>query len=173
MYKYLLKLLLVFFLVSCSIDTPSVSIAHTTKLAALLETLNVHISSEESLRLSTEIFQEVASLRKKFQPVAEPHINNFLINVGLKEKGLCYQWSDALYHHFKHKNYKYFEFHLLVANKGEYFFEHNVFVVVAKKGSVMQGVIIDPWRDSKNVYFSKIKEDKAYQWEQRKEREIL
>ena len=171
MYKFLLSACLACFLLACS--TPSPSPSNTSnRLSLLLQSLATDISVIEADTLAYEIYQETEKLRKKFDPVSEPHVNNFLINVGLKEEGLCYQWSDALYLYFKKRTYPHFEFHLLVADKGEYFFEHNVLVVVAKGGKVMDGVIIDPWRKPGELYFSKVKEDTQYSWKHRKKREL-
>ncbi len=172
MRKYLLSLFILFLFSAC---TPLPDRAQNTvsELAVILQSLDDDITVKEAKRLSLEIFHESEKLRKKFQPVSEPHINNFLINTGFKKQGLCYEWSDALYVHFSQSSYRHFAFHLLVANKGEYFFEHNVMVVTAKNGAVMEGVLIDPWREPGSLYFSKVKEDKAYDWKWRKEREIL
>jgi len=169
MYKYLLSLLFSFFFSAC-VQTSSAPRKGMQELAALLQTLDSRISSSEAHALSQEIFLETRKLTQKFKPVSEPHVNNFLINTGLKKKGLCYEWSDALYLHFKQAQYPDFEFHLLVANKGEYFFEHNVMTVAAKGGSVMAGVIIDPWRKPGEIYFAKVKEDSQYRWKHRAER---
>ena len=152
---------------------PDISQNRVEELSRLLRSLNNSIPPTEAELLSHEIFKETAKLTKKFKPVSEPHFNNFLINVGIKDKGLCYQWSDALYIHFADKNYHDFEFHLLVANKGEYFYEHNVLVVVAKGEKVMDGVIIDPWREPGKLYFSKVSEDKKYEWKHREKRGCL
>jgi len=46
-----------------------------------------------------------------------------------------------------------------------------VMAVSAKEGKVMDGVIIDPWRKPGSLYFSRVKDDKAYVWKWRKERE--
>ena len=171
MSKFLLSACLVFFLLACSTTSPSPSNT-SNRLSILLQSLATDVSRTEADTLAHEIYQETEKLRKNFDPVSEPHVNNFLINVGLKEEGLCYQWSDALYLHFKKRTYSHFEFHLLVADKGEYFSEHNVLVVVAKGGKVMDGVIIDPWRKSGELYVLKVREDKQYSWKHRKEREI-
>ena len=173
MYKFLLNLSILFFFTACT--TPNVEskkpLAYT--LTSLLQSLDKEIDYKEAEALSTEILRETAKLRKTFDPVAQPHFNNFLINVGVKEKGLCYQWSDALYLHFSKRRYRHFEFHLLVANRGEYFSEHNVLVVSAKGKAVMDGIIIDPWRKPGELYISRVKEDKKYNWEHRIEREVL
>ena len=169
MYKYLLSLLFFLFFTACVHD-PYTHQSEIEELAVLLQTLDRGIPSSEAHALSQEIFLETRKLTQKFKPVSEPHVNNFLINVGLKEHGLCYEWSDALYLHFKQLEYPDFEFHLLVADQGEYFFEHNVMAVTTKGGNVMDGVIIDPWRKPGEVYFAKIKEDTAYRWNHRAKR---
>ena len=171
MYKFLLSACLAFFLLACSTTSPSLS-KTSNSLSILLQSLATGISQTEADTLAHEIYQETEKLREKFDPISEPHINNFLINVGVKEQGLCYQWSDALYLHFKKKNYEHFTFHLLVADKGKYFSEHNVMVVVAKGKPVMDGVIVDPWRKPGELYFSKVKDDTQYNWSHRKGREI-
>jgi len=154
MYKFLLSSSLAFLLLACSTTSPSLS-QTSNSLSILLQSLATDISQTEADALTREMYQETEKLREKFDPVSEPHVNNFLINVGLKEQGLCYQWSDALYLHFKKKHYAHFTFHLLVADKGKYFSEHNVMVVVAKGKPVMDGVIVDPWRKPGELYFQK------------------
>ena len=170
MFKYLLNLLfaLLFaaFFTACG-RIPDTSENRAETLATLLQTIDKNIPFEEALSLSREIFQQTDQLRKQFNPVSEPHVNNFLVNIGLKEKGLCYEWSDPLYIYFRRKSYRYFSFHLLVANRGKYFQEHNVLAVTSKKDDIPNAVIIDPWREPGTVYFSKVKDDKKYVWEHR------
>ncbi len=171
MFKYLLStLLLSIFFTACTATPSGVTQNRVESLSTLLKSLDSSISSKEARSLSAEIFQETGKLRKKFNPTSQPQFNNFLINAGVKEKGLCYDWSDALYLHFSKKQYDSFEFHLLVAHKGEYFYEHNTLVVVAKGGNVLEGIVIDPWRNSGKLYFSKVNEDKKYEWRHRSKR---
>jgi len=174
MFKYLLStLLLSLFFTACTVTPSSVTQNRVESLSTLLKSLDSSISSKEARSLSSEIFQEVAKLKQKFNPTSPAHFNNFLINVGVKEKGLCYDWSDALYLHFSKKQYASFEFHLLVAHKGKYFYEHNTLVVVAKGGKVLEGIVIDPWRNSGKLYFSKVSEDEKYEWRHRSKRGCL
>ncbi len=173
MFRYLPKLLLLLlflFFTACTVTPSNISQSRVEELSKLLKSLDSSISSKEAKSLSDEIFQETGKLRKKFNPTSQAQFNNFLINAGVKEKGLCYDWSDALYLHFSKKEYASFEFHLLVAHKGKYFYEHNTLVVVAKGGNVLEGIVIDPWRNSGNLYFSKVNEDKKYEWRHRSKR---
>jgi len=140
------------------------------RLSVLLYGLDRGIARKESMTLSLDIFQKTRNLTKEFELTSPALWHNFLVNIGLRKKGLCFHWSDALYIHLKQKYKKHFEFHLVGANIGEYFLEHNALVIVAKGGKVEQGIVIDPWRNSGNLYFSTIQNDSKYKWVHRKNR---
>ena len=136
----------------------------------MLEGLDEKIPPDAAMRLSRDLFLETAHLRKAFDPVWEPHLNNFLINTGIKKKGLCYQWSDALYLAMTQKHYNGFDFHAAGANIGRYWSEHNVLVITAKGHPFGSGIVIDAWRDPGRLYFAKVTEDRQYAWKERKDR---
>jgi len=174
MFRHLFKLLLFSFLFAgCAVTTPFVLETKVAQLSILLQSLDRDIPPEEAKQLSKDIFYKTGQLTQEFELTSPPQYHNFLVNVGLRDKGLCYHWSDALYLYLSQKKYASFEFHLMGANIGEYLFEHNVLVVVAKGGRVEEGIIIDPWRDSGNLYFSKVSKDRKYQWKHRANRGCL
>ena len=171
-FKYILFLLL---LVGCA-DTVTPTIqTQIDKLAILFKSLDTTITQEEALQLSQDLFIETKRLSKEFELTSPPYWHNFLVNVGVREKGLCYHWSDALYVYVSKRDYSSFSFHLMGANIGEYWFEHNVLMVVGKeskiqKNIIQEGIIIDPWRNSGKLYFSKVKDDTDYVWQHRMHR---
>lgn len=180
MHRHFFNLILVsHLLVGCTVTPVHVSQSQMTKLSFLLQTLGS--SQKESSRLSRDIFQKTTAMTKTFKLTYPPLWHNTLVNLGFREKGLCYHWSDTLYLHLLAQSYPSFEFHLVGADIGEYWLEHNALVVV-KKGrkvdekikkvdeKVEEGVVIDPWRDSGKLYFSKVKEDRAYKWSHRLDR---
>ncbi len=174
MFKHFCKFfILSFFLSGCVVIAPSVSKTKITQLSTLLQSLDKSIPQDEAMHLSQDIFHETQKLTKEFELTSPPLFHNSLVNIGIREKGLCYHWSDALYAHFSEKKYPHFEFHLVGANIGEYFSEHNALVVVGKGGSIENGILIDPWRNSGKLYFSRVVEDKKYQWKHRAERGCL
>lgn len=171
MSQHLFKtFLFLFFITGCVGISPSSPQTNKEELTTLLRALDTKITHKEATQLSEAIFEETARLRKMFQRTTSPLWHNVLVNTGIREKGLCYHWSDALYLALKKKPYNYFDFHLLVADRGEYFFEHNVLVVSVKGGRAEEGIIIDPWRQRGSLYVSKVKEDVYYHWIHRKER---
>ena len=165
MHRHFFSLLLVgFFLVGCVENSPKVEENNIVKLSQLLHTQSAYAISTETMQLSRDIFSKTAKLTKEFQMTSPPQYHNFLVNIGMKEKGLCYHWSDALYLHFMQSDYPSFEFHLAVSNKGEYWSEHNSLVIVGKGKPIESGIVIDPWRYAGKLYFSKLKDDKQYHW---------
>jgi hypothetical protein len=170
---YFKSFILAFFLVGCAVTPPSVSQTKVTELSLLLQSLDSSIPKSEAMRLSQDIFHETQKLTKEFEMTSPPQFHNFLVTVGVREKGLCYHWSDALYAYLSGRGYISLEFHLAGANIGEYFYEHNALVVVAKGEKVEEGIIIDPWRDSGELYFSKVEDDSEYAWQHRPKRGCL
>jgi hypothetical protein len=105
-------------------------------------------------------------LANKYRLFRQPHIHNILVNIGLKERGLCYEWAEDLMQQFKTLDLKTFSLHEAVAHKGKKFREHNTIVVTAKGKDFFEGIVLDPWRNSGDLYWINVKEDK-YSWEKR------
>jgi hypothetical protein len=102
-------------------------------------------------------------LADEYQLVKEPHLHNILVNMGLKNRGLCFQWAEDLMKQFKTLDLKTFSFHEAVAYKGKRFHEHNTVVVTARGKDFFDGIVLDPWRDSGDLYWIHVKADK-YPW---------
>ena len=147
----------------------------TEKLASLLNKIAPYTKNiqAEKQKLAKDIFAYTQKLRQTFKRTSSPLYHNFLVNINIKEKGLCYHWSDALYLHLKAQNYQDFEFHLVGANIGKYWTEHNALVIIAKGTDIQKGIVIDPWRKLHSLYFGEINKDKAYQWTHRAKRGCL
>lgn len=178
MHRYLFKYILFFeyvlfsfFFWGCTVETLRPQKQDILQLSTLLHHANPRSSHSETLKLSQDIFAQTQRLTQRFQRSTSPKFHNFLISIGLKEKGLCYHWSDALYQYFStQKAYPSFSFHLMVSHKGSYWKEHNTLVIVPLNQPIKEGIIIDPWRDTQKLYFSKVKDDHAYTWVHRAER---
>ena len=165
------SLIFIFFLLtSCTVQPVQPPKSKVMRLSMLLDGLDAPMHLEESMQLSKDIFTKTNQLIKAFKLTSPPLWHNFLVNVGLREKGLCFHWSDALYLHLKKGHYKDFSFHLVGAHIGSYFREHNALVVTSKTGKIQEGILIDPWRNSGELYFSKLKDYKVYAWRHRIDR---
>lgn len=175
MLRYFSLLLITLSLIGCSVKSSAPVPLKVKHLSQKLQGLDENISLEEAEYLAWDIYHKSHELAERFELVSPPQFHNFLVNVGVREKGLCYHFSDALYLHLKSQGYERFDFHLVGANIGEYWSEHNALVVVAKgcsseKCILNNGILIDAWRDSGEVYYSRVSEDRSYHWKHRSER---
>jgi len=139
-------------------------------IAVMLASLDKTIPRSEAERLAQDLYYTTYRLNEAFFRTTSPKVHNFLVNVGVKEKGLCYHYSDALYRHVINGDYPHFSFHLAGANIGSYWREHNALVVTAKGKPVEEGLIIDAWRDPEGLYVAAFNKDPDYHWLHRPKR---
>ena len=161
-------LFLSFFLLGCSVKQPSPHLTHTqiTKLQNLLVTLSPNVNEYEAKDLARSSIHYSYELAKKYDVVSSPWLQNSLVNLGIKKRGLCFQWTEDLLRFLVHKNYKTLKFYAVGANI-KYLNEHNALSVSAKSAGVKESVLLDAWRNSGSLYFIKIDEDKEYEWKER------
>lgn len=171
MKLFLTMLTFMVFLSGCSVkqETLAVTPDKVQQLTTELTHLSDTIDYQEARMFAYEALLYPQILAKRYGLVSPPTMHNFLINTGLKERGLCYEWSEDMITHLKNLKYQSFDLRWGVANKGE-FDEHNSVVVVAKGAPFRTGLLIDPWRNSGALYWAKIGDDPVYRWVENPER---
>lgn len=147
--------------------SPSLSLQQD-RLAHKLQTIDISISQQEAKMLADDIFIHWSNLRSEFAPVGFGWLQNTLVNLGIKQKGLCWHWSDSFYVYLA-KRHSSYVFIPAGANIGT-LREHNGLVVTTKNKSFYDGVLIDGWRYSDRLFFVQVTQDRAYKWEPRLER---
>ncbi|MFK5882332.1 MAG: hypothetical protein QM482_08975 [Sulfurospirillum sp.] len=167
MKKYIYPFIFIVFFIGCANNPirPKPYSSKEKKLEILLDTLKVDKNEAKDLAKKAVIHSNI--LAKKYDLVKPPLFQNFLVNIGLRKKGLCWQFAYDMLSFVKSQNYKSFDCYIGGANVGDYWSEHNVLVVTCKGCKFKNGVLLDPWRNSGDLYFSKIKNDKEYKWKQR------
>lgn len=132
-----------------------------------LLSMNTKVSKEEAKKLSKEMTAFSLKLKKQYDLVSPPLFQNFLVNIGVKKRGLCWQFAYDMLEHVKTLQLESFDYYIGGANINDYWQEHNTLVVTCKGCNFDDGVLLDPWRNSGILYFSKLKDDKNYSWKQR------
>ncbi|PWQ94400.1 hypothetical protein DKW60_16655 [Leucothrix pacifica] len=142
-------------------DTKSAKeIADVTK--ALMK-LGSNIDPAEAKLLAHESVGYPKVLANKYKLVKPPYLHNVLVNYGYREDGLCWQWTRDMAKHIQARNWKSFDFFHGTANRRR-FNEHNSLVVTAKGKGVREGMLLDPWRNSGELYWKMTKDDPKYYW---------
>lgn len=167
---------------ACSVKHPSVTLGSANslhieaadaelekKIFALkqaLVSLATSVDEKEAERLSRHAVLYPYYLAEQYALVSPPHLHNFLINAGFKERGLCYHWALDMMAYLREQKFKSLEICRVVSLKGS-LREHHGLVVTAKKQPLSEGIVLDAWRDSSQLYFGRLSEDEAYLWRKR------
>jgi hypothetical protein len=179
--KYSIIILMLTLILSCSathnnyqvIPDPSPDILQKINLLQQdLEALGEDTDSAEARKLAEASISYSIFLADEYRLVRPPFLHNILVRMGIKDRGLCYQWTEDLANRLALLDLKGFRLHQGVAHKGSEFREHNCVVVTATGQKFYEGIVLDPWRDSGDLYWSAVKTDK-YPWKERQPERVL
>lgn len=140
------------------------------KLTQALIALGKNVDKKEAAHLAKEALTYPKVLAKEYDLVAPANFHNMLINTGFRKRGLCFEWSEDMMTHLKKQNFKTFDFRWGVSHKGGPE-EHNSVVAVAKGAAFETGVLLDPWRNSGELFWGNVlKDEEKFQWVEDKKR---
>jgi len=143
--------------------------AYLEKVAALkndLAALNGHINLTEAGDLAQTAISYSYHLAEEYRVVRPAIFHNLLVRIGLKDRGLCYQWTEDLTNRLCLMQLKSFQLHWGVAYRGSELREHNTVVVTARGQKFEEGIVLDPWRNSGDLFWARVKYD-HYPWKER------
>lgn len=129
-----------------------------------LTALGPAVDPIEARRASETAIRESAILAEEYQLVRPAVAHNLLITIGIKDRGLCYQWAQDLMKRLEALELKSFQLHWAVAYRGSNLREHNCVVITAAGQPFSKGILFDPWRHSGNLYWTPVVKD-SYPWE--------
>ncbi len=126
-------------------------------LAALLG-----YQDNEAFLLAQAAVDGADSLTRKYRVQTPARFHNLLVNLGIKDRGLCCHWTQDLLGILNGLQLEEYRLFWAVANHGS-IREHNSVVVAAAGKSFFSGIVLDAWRHAGELYWAKVQSDK-YQW---------
>ena len=134
-----------------------------TRIAALSPT----ISPDEARRVAYAAYMTGLQLRREWHVVWLPGVQNFLVNMGARKGGLCFQWATELLVRLDALKLQTIELHWAesFANTNG---EHNVIVVTARGQAFEKGILLDNWRYSGHLVWTQVATDPEYHWTENK-----
>lgn len=90
--------------------------------------------------------------------------HNFMVNLGVRKRGLCYHWAEDLVARLQTLKLATLDLHWGIARAGT-LREHNSVVVTAKGQPFRQGVVLDAWRHAGRLHWADVAADR-YPWEE-------
>lgn len=142
--------------------TPRQSGASPQELAERLHGLGPSVDRREAALTAETACAYSLELAKQYRVVRPAIWHNMLVNVGLKQRGLCFQWADDLSAKLESLHLRTLKVRRGVARL-ETRREHSSVVLTAPGQAFDQGIVLDAWRHSGNLYWCHIKDDK-YPW---------
>lgn len=125
--------------------------------------LSATIDKAEAQILAETAVRESAVLAEEYQLVRPAVAHNLLVVFGIKDRGLCYHWTGDLMKRLRALDLKSVQLHWAVAYRGSELREHNCVVVTAKGQRFIKGIVLDPWRNSGNLFWAQVTKD-SYPW---------
>jgi len=125
--------------------------------------LSATIDKTEARILAETAVREAAVLAQEYQLVRPAVSHNLLVVFGVKDRGLCYHWTEDLMKRLDALDLKSVQLHWAVAYRGSELREHNCVVITGSGQPFLQGMVLDPWRNSGNLYWARVTKD-SYPW---------
>ncbi|MFQ5415966.1 MAG: hypothetical protein ACE5FL_02845 [Myxococcota bacterium] len=119
---------------------------------------------EEGRLLAVAAVRQSQQLAADYRLTRPPVLHNLLVNLGLRERGLCWHWTEDLIERLGALPLPSYALHWGIAHRGERFREHNSLIVTARGGHLASGLVLDPWRESGELHWVAVADD-SYPWE--------
>jgi len=144
---------------------PMVETQHIRDLNHAILRLGDAIDPGEARRAAHISIEYSRELAHQYEVSSSPVMHNLLVNLGLKQRGLCVDWTTDLLARLKQERFNSLDLHWAIANYETTFrLEHSTVVVSARGDSIYRGLVLDPWRHSGQLYWAPTLGDVGYVW---------
>ena len=133
------------------------------QLEYVLLALSAAVDKTEAMMVAETAVRESAVLAEEYQLVRPAVAHNLLVALGVKDRGLCYHWTEDLMKRLQALDLKSLQLYWGVAHRGSELREHNCVVVTARGQGFFKGIVLDPWRTSGNLFWARVTKD-SYPW---------
>lgn len=120
------------------------------------------VDPHEAELLSVTAHTTSRRLAREYGVTWDPAIHNFLINIGVKKRGICADYTRDIGACLKE-----FHFKTLVLHWGAAYAkqadENNGLVVTARNQPFLDGIVLDGWRKAGRLFWCPVKKDREYE----------
>ncbi len=138
---------------------------HDPALIAALIKLSPTVNPDEARRVAFTAYRTGRQLAAEWRMVSPATMQSFLIHIGKRKAGHCYQYANELLLRLHALKLRTFELHWAECNPRN-FDEHNVIAVTARGQPFEQGIVLDNWRHSGRLVWGPVRGDPPYRWEE-------
>ncbi|GAB5439577.1 putative periplasmic lipoprotein [Falsiruegeria mediterranea] len=154
----------------CSATPPSYTQNDVTKLAQTLTALGPEVDPAEATRAAQIAFSYSKQLATEYGVTTSPIIHNVRVNEGDKERGLCVHYAEDMQRRLNQEGFKTLQMHRAIAlPKTPFNIDHSTAIISRRGDDMYAGVILDPWRNGGDLFWSPTQDDTRYNWRPRME----
>jgi len=169
--RYVILIFVIVILSACSVkydvnlneENNQEDIKTINQLQEDIKELSAEINKSEAYQVAKISILYSKYLANEYELVQPPLYHNSLIQMGLKKRGLCFHFAQDLIDKLKLQNLKTIDLHWVVHDQSQYW-EHSSIILSAKGKSIQEGIVLDAWRNSGNLYWSNFINDTQYNW---------
>jgi hypothetical protein len=136
-------------------------------LRGRIAALSPSVRPEEAQLVGRCAYTTGRELKREWQVVWPPGLQNFLVNTGARKGGLCFQWATELLLRLDALKLKTLELHWAESFEATAS-EHNVIVVTAIGQPFQSGILLDNWRYGGRLIWGPVTGDSQYRWKENK-----
>ena len=129
-----------------------------------LVALGPKVDPAEAEMVSLTVHATSRRLAREYRFVGPPDFHNFLIHIGVRERGFCYDWvrdiAAPLKRELKPKTLALHWGAAFVATRRE----NNCLVITAPGQPFHEGIVIDGWRKAGRLWWCPVSKDRKYVW---------
>jgi hypothetical protein len=142
--------------------------AEDAALRSRLVALSPSVNPDEARRVAYIAYTTGRELAREWRMVPSPTVQSFLINIGLRKGGYCFQFAAELLLRLDAQKLQTLELHWAESDAGTDT-EHNVIAVTARGQPFAQGIMLDNWRHSGHLLWGPLNGDPDHTWQENRD----
>jgi hypothetical protein len=148
-------------------ELPPADVLRARSLGENIAALGPKVRRDEARQLAECAYATAARLRRDYGVVGPALFNNFLVHVGIRKRGLCFEWAEDLLAQLDAVKGTTLELHWAEA-RARTMRENNCIVVTAKGQPFREGIVLDCWRQAGHLFWAPVAADHFYPWVENK-----
>lgn len=136
------------------------------ELTTMIATLGPRVDYAEARQVAEVALTYPMQLAADYGLTTPPITHNMLVNMGVRPRGLCTHWAEDMLRRLDELELKTLRLYWAVAYPTKPFrLEHSSALVTAQEKEFDTGIVLDAWRNSGELFYSKVSEDDRYNWQ--------
>jgi hypothetical protein len=120
------------------------------------------VDPREAELLSVTAHTTSRQLAREYGVDTDPAIHNYLINIGVKKRGICADYTHDIGARLREMRFNTLVLHWGTAWEKESD-ENNALIVTARNQSFYDGIVLDGWRRAGRLFWCLVKDDAEYE----------